>query len=80
MIEIIITIIVLVIIGWYPFFNYMTRNTSHRIIKRGEGYVIQSKTFYKWKDITFDDSQPIIFKNKEDAAEVLILAKSKAGM
>lgn len=77
MLEFFIVLLVVLLL-WTPFFNYMTRNTSHRIIKRGEGYTIQSKTFFKWSDIVFDDGESIIFKTKEDAAEVLILARNEA--
>ncbi len=66
------------LIVWYCFFNFMTRNTDHRIIRRGAGYVIQSKGRIKWLDLRDDIGNSIVFRTKEDAANVLIMARDSA--
>ncbi len=78
--EILISILVIcsIILIWYVYFNYMTRNIDARIIARGDGYVIQIKGKIKWNDIKNSDNEVILFKSKEDAGEVLTMAKQYA--
>ena len=78
--EILIGILVIcsIILIWYVYFNYMTRNIDARIIARGDGYVIQIKGKIKWNDIKNSEDEVILFKTKEDAGEVLTMAKQYA--
>lgn len=70
--------IVAIIVLWYLFFNYMTKNIDARIIARNGGYVIQIKGRIKWNDICDRYGNSITFKTKIDAAEVLESANKQA--